>query len=141
MAALVSMLAVAGYSLYLGNVSLLKNESFFGSSTCSVTIGAAENKFMSYGAMYLMVPGVAGGTPLLAAWLANNSEPHYRRATNIAINLIFHSAVCFSFSAVGISYWFRAHSFSFQGGILGTWSFPTKDGPKFTKTMTMNLVL
>ena len=51
---------------------------------------------MSYGALYLMVSGVSGGTPVIAAWLANNSEPHYRRATNIAVILIFVSAVRFS---------------------------------------------
>jgi len=98
-AALVSMLAVAGFALYLG-------------------AAAAENKFLLYGALFLIVPGVSGGTPIISAWLANNSEPHYRRATNIALILIFNSA----------------------GGVLGTWSFPTKDGPKFTKAMTRNLV-
>ena len=51
---------------------------------------------MSYGALYLMVPGVSGGVPVIAAWLANNSEPHYRRATNIALILIFTNSVCFS---------------------------------------------
>jgi MFS transporter, ACS family, DAL5 transporter family protein len=28
-----------------------------------------------------------------------------------------------------------------KGGILSTWSFPTKDAPRFTKTTIMNLVL
>ena len=90
-AALISMLAVVGFSLYLGKVPYLNEDSFL-EVTCRS--GAAENKFMSYGALYLMVPGVSGGIPVVAAWLANNSEPHYRRATNIAIILIFHSAVC-----------------------------------------------
>ena len=57
----------------------------------------AENKFMRYGALYLLVPGVHGGVPVNAAWLANNIEPHYRRATNLALNVIFHSAVCFRY--------------------------------------------
>jgi hypothetical protein len=57
-------------------------------------LGVTENKSISYGAMYLMVPGVSGGVPIIAAWLANNSEPHYRRATNIALRLIFSRSVC-----------------------------------------------
>ena len=58
---------------------------------------------MSYGALYLMVPGVSGGVPVIAAWLANNSEPHYRRATNIALILIFTNSVCFSVISIVFS--------------------------------------
>jgi len=94
--ALVSLLAVVGYALYLG----------------------AEDKFTLYGALYLMVPGVYATTPVLGAWMANNSEPYYRRATSIAMGLI------------------TANS----GGILSIWSFPTTEGPKFMKTTVMNLV-
>jgi hypothetical protein len=54
----------------------------------------------------------------MGAWMANNSEPHYRRATSIAFGII----------ATNI------------GGILSTWSFPTGEGPRFTKTTIMNLV-
>jgi len=64
--ALVSVLAVVGYALYLG----------------------AEHKFTSYGALYLIVPGTYAVTPVLAAWTANNSEPYYRRGTSIAIGLM-----------------------------------------------------
>ena len=74
--------------------------------------------------MYLMVPGVAGGTPLLAAWLANNSEPHYRRATNIAINLIFHSAVCFFFLGGRYSLFVSCSFFLFSGWDFGNLEFP-----------------
>jgi len=94
--ALVSLLAVAGFALYLG----------------------AEHKFTSYGALYLMVPGVYATAPVLAAWMANNSEPHYRRATSVAIGFIATNS----------------------GGILSTWSFATKDGPKFRKTTILNLI-
>ena len=31
--------------------------------------------------------------------------------------------------------------FFFQGGILSTWSFPSKEGPKFRKTTIMNIIL
>jgi len=91
----ISTLAVAGFALFL----------------------SAEHKFTSYGALFLMAAGVLGATPILSAWLANNSEPHYRRATSVAIFVL----------AVNI------------GGILSTWSFPTKDGPKFRRTTIINL--
>ena len=39
--------------------------------------------------------GLSGAAPILSAWFANNSEPHYRRATSIALNLIFSTPVCF----------------------------------------------
>ncbi|KAF8817610.1 MFS general substrate transporter [Phlegmacium glaucopus] len=93
---LISLLAVAGYALYL----------------------SAEHRYVSYGALYLMVPGVYASTPVLAAWMANNSEPHYRRATSVALGFM------------------AANS----GGILSTWIYPSNQGPKFTKTTIMNLV-
>ncbi|KAF8815171.1 MFS general substrate transporter [Phlegmacium glaucopus] len=95
-AALISVLAVAGYALYL----------------------SAENKYTSYGALYLMVPGVYAPIPVLAAWMANNSEPHYRRATSVALGIM------------------AANS----GGILSTWIYPSKEGPKYRKATTTNLV-
>jgi len=93
--ALVALLAVAGFALYLG----------------------AKHKFVSYGALYLMVPGIYSTAPVLSAWMANNSEPYYRRATSVAIGFIATNA----------------------GGILSTWRFPTNEGPKFRKTTIMDL--
>ncbi|KIM38324.1 hypothetical protein M413DRAFT_30170 [Hebeloma cylindrosporum] len=93
--ALVATLAVAGYSIYLG----------------------AQDKFVAYGALYLMVPGLSATTPILSTWLSNNSEPYYRRATSIALGFI------------------AANS----GGILSTWRFPTKEGPRYTETTIMFL--
>ncbi|KAF9479974.1 MFS general substrate transporter [Pholiota conissans] len=92
----VALVAVAGYAMYL----------------------ASHTKHTAYGALYLMVPGVYTSTPVIAAWLANNSEPHYVRATTIAAG----------FMATNI------------GGILSTWRYPTKEGPRFRKTTIMNLV-
>ncbi|KJA14608.1 hypothetical protein HYPSUDRAFT_48993 [Hypholoma sublateritium FD-334 SS-4] len=94
--AFVGIIAVAGWALYLG----------------------APNKHVAYGALYLMVPGVYAMAPVLSAWMANNSEPYYRRATSVALGFIATNS----------------------GGILSTWRFPTKEGPKFTKTTIMNLV-
>ncbi|EEB98373.1 hypothetical protein MPER_02129, partial [Moniliophthora perniciosa FA553] len=95
-AALISLLAVAGYALYL----------------------KAETKFVAYGSLYLTVPGVYSGAPVIAAWIANNSEPYYRRATSIALGFIATNA----------------------GGITSTWLFPTKEGPKFRKATILDLV-
>ncbi|KAF8817611.1 MFS general substrate transporter [Phlegmacium glaucopus] len=95
-AVLITILAVAGYALYL----------------------RAEHRYTSYVALYFMVPGVYASAPVLVAWIANNSEPHYRRATSVAL----------SFMAAN------------SGGILSTWIYPSSQGPKFTKTTIMNLV-
>ncbi|KAJ3503782.1 hypothetical protein NLJ89_g8279 [Agrocybe chaxingu] len=95
-AATISLLSVAGFSLFF----------------------AAREKYVAYGALYLMVPGVYAGAPVFIAWMANNSEPHYRRATSIAIGFVATNS----------------------GGILSTWRFPTKEGPRFTNTTIMNLV-
>ncbi|KAF9480332.1 MFS general substrate transporter [Pholiota conissans] len=94
--AMIAVLAVAGYALYLG----------------------AKEKFVAYGALYLMVPGIYATAPVMAAWMANNSEPYYRRATSVAFGFIATNS----------------------GGILSTWRFPTKEGPRFRKTTIMNLV-
>jgi hypothetical protein len=85
-----------------------------------------------------MVPGVYGTVPIISAWMANNSEPYYRRATSIALGFIAANLVCLSFlKYINIF----IHLTLFQGGILSTWSFPTNEGPKFRKTTVMNLIL
>ena len=43
-----------------------------------------------------MTVGVAGVNPILYAWLANNSEPHYRRATSVALAVLGGNVVCFA---------------------------------------------
>jgi len=93
--ALISSLAVAGFSVYL----------------------RTRDKFTAYGSLYLTVPGVYAVAPILSAWMANNSEPYFRRATSIAAGFIATNS----------------------GGILSTWRFPTKEGPRFTKTTIMDL--
>ena len=87
--ATVSMISVAGFALYLGNVFLIQG-SFLG-VTCYL---GAEHQFTLYGALYLIVPGMHAIAPVLAAWLANNSETYYRRATTIALTSMIANAVC-----------------------------------------------
>jgi hypothetical protein len=89
---LVSVLAVAGFALFLSKVALLDPDDFFPDVVWQL---GAEHIFTSYSALYLMASGVFGGGPILGAWLANNSEPHYRRATSVALYLLVGNAVCF----------------------------------------------
>ena len=50
-------------------------------------IPGSHTKHAAYGALYLVVPGVYSSAPVIAAWISNNSEPHYTRATSIAVGL------------------------------------------------------
>ncbi|PPR06291.1 hypothetical protein CVT24_001097 [Panaeolus cyanescens] len=77
----------------------------------------SHKKYTLYGSLFFLVSGSYPMVPLGAGWAANNSEPHYRRATTIAL--------CFFASSAGT--------------ILSTWRFPSKEGPRFTKTTIMTL--
>jgi len=50
-----------------------------------------------YGALYLMVPGIYATSPVSCAWVANNSEPYFRRGSAIAIAFMATSCVRPSF--------------------------------------------
>ncbi|KAF9038138.1 MFS general substrate transporter [Panaeolus papilionaceus] len=78
---------------------------------------SSHNKHLSYASLFLAASGSFAMSPLASSWLTNNSDPHYRRATSIAVLNIFSSS----------------------GSILSTWRFPTKEGPRFTKTTIMNM--
>ena len=88
----IATLAVVGYSVYFSNKhsTTLQNLSWF---TKIDYFTAANGKFVAYGAFYLMVPGMFGIVPTLYAWLANNSEPYYRRAMSIAIGTVMANLV------------------------------------------------
>ncbi|KAF5329232.1 hypothetical protein D9619_009310 [Psilocybe cf. subviscida] len=92
----VSILAIVGYLMFL----------------------VSDDKTINYAALFLMVPGIYATTPVTAAWLSNNSEPHYTRATAIAVG--FMATNC--------------------GGILSTWRYPKTDAPRYRSTTIMNLV-
>ncbi|KAJ7063698.1 major facilitator superfamily domain-containing protein [Mycena amicta] len=72
-----SVLIVAGFAMWLGST----------------------NHHVQYGSLFLSVSGVYLGAPALSTWNANNSAPHTRRATAIAIGFIMTNS----------------------GGILATW--------------------
>ncbi|KAG7085987.1 hypothetical protein E1B28_003510 [Marasmius oreades] len=94
--AAISTLAVIGFAMYL----------------------TAETKFVRYGSLYLTVPGVYAVAPVVSAWMSNNSEPYYTRATSIAFGFIATNS----------------------GGITSTWMFPTKEGPRFRRTTIIDMV-
>ncbi|KAF5391363.1 hypothetical protein D9757_001856 [Collybiopsis confluens] len=92
---MISLLALAGFSLYLGSTA----------------------KFTRYGSLFLTVPGIYAAVPAISAWMSNNSEPHYRRATSIALGFIATNA----------------------GGITSTWLFPSKEAPNFRRATIINI--
>ncbi|KAI0301017.1 MFS general substrate transporter [Multifurca ochricompacta] len=88
-----ALIAATGYAIFLGS----------------------KHKSADYGALYLQIIGIYGITPCLATWTTNNTQPHYRRATAVAIVLAASSV----------------------GGILSTWLFT--DPPRFHKATSINL--
>jgi len=76
---------------------------------------SSDNKNTNYGALYLQIIGSYAAAPCLATWNANNVQPHYRRATAIAIGFIATNA----------------------GGIVSTWLFT--DPPRYQKATRINL--
>ncbi|KAJ3979979.1 MFS general substrate transporter [Lentinula detonsa] len=92
---LISILGVIGFSIYL----------------------SSDEKYTRYGSLFFTVPGVYAAVPPVSAWMSNNSEPHYRRATSIALGFVATNA----------------------GGITSTWLFPTSESPRYKKTTIINL--
>jgi len=76
---------------------------------------SSKNKNTNYAALYFEIIGSYGSAPCLITWLANNTQPHYRRAT----------AVAAAFFAANI------------GGIVSPWFFT--DPPRFHKATPINL--
>ncbi|KAF5373687.1 hypothetical protein D9758_000898 [Tetrapyrgos nigripes] len=90
------LLSVIGFAMYLG----------------------VEGKWSRYGSLFFAVPGVYAATPIVSAWMSNNSEPYYRRATSIAFGFIATNS----------------------GGITSTWLYPSKEAPRFRRATIINLV-
>jgi MFS family permease len=72
-----SVLCTVGFSMFLGS----------------------ENHKVQYGSLFLSIPGIYSLAPTVSTWNANNSAPHFRRSTAIAIGFIMTNS----------------------GGILATW--------------------
>ncbi|KAI9459142.1 MFS general substrate transporter [Lactarius psammicola] len=79
----------------------------------------SDDKDVNYGALFLQITGSYAMAPCLSTWNANNVQPHYRRATAVAIGYIgtnsggiaTHVNLAFSLSmaacAVVIAFYFR----------------------------------
>ncbi|KAI0345948.1 MFS general substrate transporter [Trametopsis cervina] len=88
-----SLLAAAGYAIFLGT----------------------KNKHADYASLFLQIVGVYCVAPCLSTWNANNVQPHFRRATAIAM----------AFMATNV------------GGIVSTWLFT--GAPRFHTATCVNL--
>ncbi|KAG9103803.1 hypothetical protein FRC06_007922 [Ceratobasidium sp. 370] len=87
------VIATAGYSIYLVHT----------------------DKHVLYGSLFLQIVGVYASAPTLSAWMANNAQPYYRRATAIALAFVFSNL----------------------GGIVSTWIFTNP--PRYTVATRLNL--
>jgi hypothetical protein len=76
---------------------------------------ASDNKRNDYGALYLQTIGSFTSATCLITWNTNNIQPHYRRATAVAIS-----------TAMGNI-----------GGIVSSWIFT--GAPRFHKATCINL--
>ncbi|KAI0050311.1 MFS general substrate transporter [Auriscalpium vulgare] len=88
-----SLLAAIGYAIFLGT----------------------SHKHADYAALYLQIIGVYCIAPCLSTWNANNVQPHYRRATAVALSFVSTNT----------------------GGIVSTWLFTTP--PRFHTATCINL--
>ncbi|KAJ6503584.1 major facilitator superfamily domain-containing protein [Mycena sanguinolenta] len=82
----------------------------FCSVLCTVGFGmflGSENHKVQYGSLFLSIPGIYSLAPTVSTWNANNSAPHFRRSTAIAIGFIMTNS----------------------GGILATWVLSTLSAP------------
>ncbi|KAK7035976.1 MFS domain-containing protein [Favolaschia claudopus] len=80
---------------------------------------ASTNQHIQYGSLFLSVSGAYTMAPTLSTWNANNSAPHVRRATAIAIGFIMTNS----------------------GGILATWLLGSlSPPPRYTKATKMLLI-
>ncbi|KAA1474439.1 MFS general substrate transporter [Dentipellis sp. KUC8613] len=93
MAIFCALIALAGYAIFI----------------------ATPNKHANYGALFLQIIGVYSIPPCLSTWQANNVQPHYRRAT----------AVAMAFMSTNL------------GGIVSTWIF--LGPPRFRDASIVNL--
>ncbi|KAI0057283.1 MFS general substrate transporter [Artomyces pyxidatus] len=98
-----------------------KNRGFMAIG-CSLVAAAGYGVFLwtnqkhsHYGALFLQIIGVYCVAPCLSTWNANNVQPHYRRATSVAL----------AFVSTNI------------GGIVSTWLFIT-GSPKFRTASIIN---
>jgi hypothetical protein len=79
------------------------------------TYPGSKNRTTDYAALFLEIIGSYASGPCLSTWVANNVQPHYRRATAVAIAFIMTNV----------------------GGIVSPWFFT--DPPRFHRATSINL--
>lgn len=82
-------------------------------------IYAAEGTMTRYGGLIMLTCGAYSLPPVLFAWLANNSAGHYKRATGLALMIVFTNC----------------------GGLRSSWLFPPAEKPKYTRGLATNLAM
>ncbi|KAG9094831.1 hypothetical protein FS749_011725 [Ceratobasidium sp. UAMH 11750] len=103
------VIATAGFAIYLGMSA--------GCPCCARPLTSSvvhTDKNVLYGSLFLQIVGVYASAPTLSAWMTNNVQPYYRRATAIAL----------AFVTCNI------------GGIVSTWIFT--DPPRYTVATRLN---
>ncbi|KAG0698169.1 major facilitator superfamily domain-containing protein [Suillus ampliporus] len=81
---------------------------------------ASKSNHIRYGSLFLTVTGTYCGAPPVITWVANNSAPHVRRATSVAI----------------------AFSMTNAGGILATWLLGTLSlAPNYIKATVTFIIM
>jgi hypothetical protein len=116
MATFCALLAVAGFAVFLGTWFAFPC-LVFKATIVYLHHPGSKNKSTDYGALFLQIIGTYGSGPCLSTWLANNVQPHYRRATAVAI----------AFIATNI------------GGIVSPWLFT--DPPRYHTATSINLAV
>lgn len=87
---LCAVIATIGYIVFFGKFA----KGVIGGYKLKLKIGTVSNSVaMSYGSLFLSVSGAYALAPVTSAWIANNSEPHYRRATSIALAFMATNSV------------------------------------------------
>jgi len=81
---------------------------------------ASTSNYIRYGSLFFSISGAYCAVPSLITWLANNSAPHVRRATAVAMTFIMTQL----------------------GGILGTWLLGTlSPAPNYTSATITFIVM
>jgi len=81
---------------------------------------ASTSKHVRYGSLFFSVSGSYSAAPALITWVANNSAPHVRRATAVAVGAIMTQA----------------------GGLLATWLLGTlSPAPNYTSATITFIIM
>lgn len=110
-----AIFGIIGFAMFLG----MPNELPCLRHMLTTSHPGSTSSNVRYGAIFLLLPGTYCSAPPLQAWVANNSAPHVRRATALAIYLIMTNS----------------------GGILSTWLLGSlSPAPKYTKASITLLI-